>query len=317
MQIAILDDYHNISGEMADWSALPASAKLRVFNAPIGNFEAQVLALKKCQILCVMRERTPITAELMQNLPELKLIVTTGKRNSAIDLKAASARGITVCGTDSPGHATSELTMGLILALSRQIISENRTLLEGGWQNYLGRDLKGTTLGLAGLGRLGAQVARLGQAFGMHTIAWSENLTDERAAGLDTERVSKDELLQRSDFITIHLKLSARTSKLVCARELALMKPDACLINTSRGPIVDTNALAKALSKRRLGGAALDVFDVEPLPLTDTLRDIPNLILTPHIGYVTRETYQLFYRQTLEAVLAYLDGNPIRILAAP
>ncbi len=316
MNIAILDDYHNVSERMADWNTLPSSVRLTVFNAPIGDLDALAEALADFEVLCVMRERTPITAELMQRLPKLELIVTTGKRNNAIDLEAARARRITVCGTDSPGHATSELTMGLMLALSRRIISENQTLSQGGWQNYLGRDLSGATLGLLGLGRLGGQVARLGQAFGMRTIAWSENLTEARAAELDVTRVEKDELFSQSDFISIHLKLSARTTALVGAEELRLMKRDACLINTSRGPIIDSRALADALTSRRIGGAALDVFDVEPLPADNILRDIPNLILTPHIGYVTRETYQVFYSQTVEAIAAYLDGKPIRLLTS-
>jgi len=316
MNIAILDDYHNVSERMADWNTLPSSVRLTVFNAPIGDLDALAEALADFEVLCVMRERTPITAELMQRLPKLELIVTTGKRNNAIDLEAARARRITVCGTDSPGHATSELTMGLMLALSRRIISENQTLSQGGWQNYLGRDLSGATLGLLGLGRLGGQVARLGQAFGMRTIAWSENLTEARAAELNVTRVEKDELFSQGDFISIHLKLSARTTALVGAEELRLMKRDACLINTSRGPIIDSRALADALTSRRIGGAALDVFDVEPLPADNILRDIPNLILTPHIGYVTRETYQVFYSQTVEAIAAYLDGKPIRLLTS-
>lgn len=317
MKIAILDDYHNVSRQMADWPALPPDSELQVFTAPLGDLEEQIKALQPFHILCIMRERTPMRAELLTQLPNLKLIVTSGKRNGAIDLDTAAAQGITVCGTESPGHATAELTMGLMLALARQIIPENQSLMAGGWQQNLGRDLRGATLGIVGLGRLGTQVMQLAHAFGMHTIAWSQNLTDERAAECGTKRVDKAELFARADFITIHLKLSARSHGLVGAGDIARMKPDACIINTSRSPILDTAALADALRAGRIGGAALDVYDAEPLPAADPLRQVPNLLLTPHIGYVTRETYQIFYGQTLEAVQAYLAGSPIRVLAAP
>lgn len=316
MRLAILDDYQNFSQSLADWSSLPDDVQVMVFNDTLLDEDALVARLTPFQIICVMRERTPLPGEVIARLPQLRLIVTTGKRNDSIDTAAAAAQGIVVCGTESPGHATAELTMGLMLSLARRIVVENRAVRDGGWQVGLGRDLRGATLGIIGLGRLGGEVAKLAQPFGMRVIAWSENLTDVRCAELGVERSdSLGALLTESDFATIHLRLSDRTRRLIGAEELALMKPDAALINASRGPIVDWRALLSALEAGRPGSAALDVFDVEPLPPDHPLRDSERLLLTPHIGYVTRETYQVFYPQTVEAVLAWLEEKPVRVIA--
>lgn len=315
MRLAILDDYQNVSRSMADWSRLPDDVEVTVFHDTLAEEDALVARLAPFEILCVMRERTPLPGSLIERLPRLRLIVTSGKRNDSIDVSAATAQGIVVCGTESPGHATAELTMGVILALARRIVVENRSVREGGWQVGLGRDLRGATLGVIGLGRLGGQVAILAQAFGMRVIAWSANLTDERCADLGVEHSpSLRALLAESDFATIHLRLSDRTRGLIGAEELALMKPDAAIINASRGAIVDWRALLAALESGRPGSAALDVYDVEPLPADHPLRRSERLLLTPHIGYVTRETYQVFYPQTVEAVLAWLEGKPVRVI---
>jgi phosphoglycerate dehydrogenase-like enzyme len=261
-----------------------------------------------------MRERTPFPKALLERLPQLRLLVTTGRRNASIDVAAAKSLGITVCGTAGSGHPTAELAMALMLALARQLPGETASVRQGGWQAGLGRNLRGATLGVIGLGNLGSQVARLGQAFGMTAIAWSQNLTAEAAAAKGVERVAKEELLARADFISIHLQLSPRTVGLIGAQDLALMKPDAYLINTSRGPIVDVDALVVALRDNRIAGAALDVFEHEPLPEDDPLRRMPNLLLTPHIGYVTRETYRIFYREMVEVIAAFLAGEPRGVL---
>lgn len=314
MRIAILDDYQNISRQFADWSRLPAGCELSVFTDHEPDPVKLQARLAPFQILCVMRERTPLPAALLAQLPELRLIVTSGMKNAAIDVGAAQAQGIVVCGTPSPGHATAELTLAFILACARGLVPENRSVREGGWQVGLGRDLRGATLGIIGLGRLGAQVAGFGKALGMEVLAWSQHLSETRAAEVGVNRVDKTTLLQQSDFITLHLRLSERTHHLIDAEDLALMKADAYLINTSRGPIVNTEALLQALQQRRIGGAAIDVYDEEPLARDHPLRALDNALLTPHVGYVTRETYAVFYQETLEAVLAFLAGQPIRVL---
>lgn len=315
MRVAVLDDYQAVALRCADWSGVEEKATLTVFTAPIGDEQAVIDALSDFDVVCVMRERTPFPKSVIDALPKLKLIVTTGARNAAIDVAAAHARGVTVCGTRSPGHATGELAMGLILALARGIVPENQSLMAGGWQAGLGRDVRGAVLGIIGLGRLGSLVASFAKAFGMEVIAWSENLTDERCAEVGVRRVSKEELLKTSDFITIHTRLSSRTEGLIGAAELAQMKSDACIVNTSRGPIIDDDALIAALTEGRIGGAALDVYDEEPLPADHRLKQAPNLLLTPHLGYVTRETYKVFYEETVEAVEAFLAGKPIREIA--
>jgi phosphoglycerate dehydrogenase-like enzyme len=264
-----------------------------------------------------MRERTPFPAALFVRLPNLKLLVTTGMRNAAIDLEAARKHGVTVCGTDMLPYPTAELTWGLILALARNIAREDRAMREGKWQTTIGTGLKGKTLGLLGLGRLGAQVGAIGRAFGMEIIAWNQNLTAERAAAAGARLVDKETLFTTADIISIHLVLGERTRGLVKAGDLARMKPSAFLVNTSRGPIVDERALLAALESQRIAGAAIDVYDDEPLPAEHPLRRVPNTVLTSHLGYVTVENYRLAYGQAVDAICAYLAGAPIRVISAP
>jgi phosphoglycerate dehydrogenase-like enzyme len=314
MKIAVLDDFQNVSRQIADWSALPADCDLTVFNDHVAEEDKVVERLEPFDILCVMRERTPLPKRIIDRLPNLKLIVSTGHRNASIDVAAANARGVTVCNTSTPGRATAELAMALLLALFRKLPAQIDSMRSGGWQAELGRDLAGATLGILGLGRLGMQVAKHANSFGMEVIAWSQNLTAERAAEAGARLVAKDELFRTADAVTVQVKLSDRTVGLVGAREIALMKPDACLINTARAPIVDYDALVAALKEGRLAGAAIDVYDIEPLPSDNLLRSVPNLITTPHIGYSTRDTYEVFYPETVEAVLAFLKGKPIRVV---
>ena len=312
-RIALLDDYQNIALSMADWSVL-SEASITVFNHPLGGPAEVAAALRDFNIIGIMRERTPFPRRLLEKLPELKLLVTTGMRNPSIDLDAARELGVTVCGTDGSGHPAAELTWGLILGLMRHIPREDREMRAGHWQTALGHDLNGKTLGVIGLGRLGSRVAQVGAAFDMEVIAWSPNLTPERAAAADARLVSKEELLSKADVITLHIVLSERTHGLLGAAEFALMKPTAYLINTSRGPLIDESALVNTLHEGRIAGAALDVYDYEPLPAGHPLRRLANTVLTPHIGYVTTETYRVFYRQMVQDIRAYLDGATIRIL---
>jgi phosphoglycerate dehydrogenase-like enzyme len=314
--IAILDDYQRVALQLADWSKLQQNHRLSVFHEPFADESAAARELVDFDVVCLMRERTPFPKGLIERLPNLRLIVTAGHRNAAIDVAAAAERKIVVSGTDSPGHATAELAMGLILALARQLVTEAKAMRAGGWQTTLGQDLRGKTLGLLGLGRLGGQMAKFGGAFGMSVIAWSENLTRERCAECGAEKVDKDELFRRADFLSIHTRLSARTRGLVGARELGLMKPSAYLVNTSRGPIVDGAALLAALQSGRLAGAALDVYDIEPLPADHPLRAEPKALLTPHLGYVTEETYRAFYGGMVAAIEAWLAGHPINLLTS-
>jgi len=270
--------------------------------------------LRDFDVVMAMRERTPFPRALLTRLPRLRLLVTTGMRNAAIDLGAATERGILVCGTAGLPYPTAELAWGLILSLARHIPTEDRATREGRWQETLGRGLNGKTLGVLGLGTLGSRVARVGQAFEMTVLAWSQNLTRERAREVGATLVDRDELLARADVVSIHLVLSERTRGLIGTRELGLMKPSAYLVNTSRGPIVDEAALVHALRNGTIAGAGLDVFDEEPLPLDHPLRHLPNTVITPHLGYATEETYRLFYGQAVEDITAYLAGQPIRVL---
>ena len=297
--------------QLAEWSQLPDTCDVEVFTDTLPFGEALVQRLRPFEVLCIMRERTPFPRALLERLPNLRLLVTSGARNAAIDTAAARERGITVCGTGSPAHATPELAMGLMLALARGLLRETASLRNGGWQVGVGRELHGSTLGVLGLGRLGSEVAQLGKAFGMQVIAWSQNLTADRAREVGVRLVDKNGLFTQSDFISIHLKLGERSRGLVDARALALMKQDACLVNTSRGPIVDEAALLDALAEFRIGGAAIDVYDEEPLPGDHPLRRMPNAICTPHIGYVTEQTYRVFYSGMLEVIKAYLAGEPL------
>ena len=314
-RIAVLDDYQNVALATADWSRLRAAHEVVVFDRHLGIGDDVVKALADFDIIAIMRERTAFPRAVLERLPKLKLLVTTGLRNASVDVKAATERGITVCGTEGGSHATAELAMGLILGLARNFHVEIANMREGRWQTTVGQDLRGKTLGVLGLGKLGGQLAVYAKAFGMDVIAWSQNLTDEKAREKGAARVEKDELFQRADFISIHLVLSDRSRGLVGARELGLMKPTASIVNTSRGPIIDGAALASALKEGRIAGAGLDVYDVEPLPVADQLRREPRALLTPHLGYVTRETYKLFFTGTVEAIEGYLAGKPVRVIS--
>jgi len=315
VRIAVLDDYQDVALAMAEWSQLP-DAQIEAFRDHLDDRDALAARLAPFEVVVAMRERTPFPRTLLERLPALRLLVTTGMGNAAIDVAAAHDRGVTVCGTGGLPHPTAELAWALILALARQIPREDRSVREGGWQVTLGRELSGSTLGVLGLGNLGSQVARIGVAFGMDVIAWSEHLTVERAAECGAALVAKDELLERADVVTIHLKLSPRTRGLLGARELALMRPGAYLVNTSRGPIVDEPALIEALERGAIAGAGLDTFDVEPLPAGHPLRRLPNTVLTPHLGYVTEDTYRRFYGEAVEDVAAFLRGEPLRVVDA-
>ena len=313
MKIAILDDYQNVALSLADWDSL--GAEIEVFTSYIGDPDELVKRLAGFEVVVAMRERTRFPAELLARLTDLRLLVSTGRRNAAIDLAAARRYGIVVCGTGYLPHPTAEHTWALILAAVRHLDTELPAMRAGGWQTTVGTGLSGRTLGLLGLGNLGSRVARVGQAFGMETIAWSQNLTVERAAGHGVTAVSKEDLFARSDVLSIHLVLSRRTRGLAGPAELAAMKPDALLVNTSRGPIVDEAALLDALRRKAIGGAALDVFDIEPLPPDHPLRGLDNVTLTPHLGYVTRDVYEIFFRDAVENIAAWIAGSPLRIMA--
>ncbi len=349
MNVAILDDYQRIARSLADWDLLPAGTELQVFHHHIADRETLVAALQPFDVLVIMRERTPFPADLIERLPNLRLLVTTGARNFAIDLEACRARGITVCGTATNlrllvttgarnltadleacraqgitvcgtaigGTPTAELAWGLILCLVKRIPAEDRALRAGLWQTGLNGTIAGKRLGVVGLGRLGAQVARIGLAFGMDVVAWSPNLTNARALEIGVRRVEKHELFASADVVSLHLVLGERSRGIIGAEELRAMKPTAYLINTARAGLMDEEALIEALRKNRIAGAGLDVFSVEPLPLDHPLRTLDNTLLTPHIGYVTHENYAVFYREALEDILAWIQGHPIRMLTAP
>jgi phosphoglycerate dehydrogenase-like enzyme len=307
MKIAILDDYQNVALKMADWSALAKKAEVTVFNDHLAGQSAVVERLLPFDVVCVMRERTPLPREVLERLPRLKMIASTGARNASIDMAAAEERGITVTATGYDSSPTIELTWALILAGARSIVAENQSVRAGGWQKSMGADLSGSTLGIVGLGRIGSQVAKIALAFGMNLIAWSQNMTTEIAAASGSRLVSKDELFRQADIVTIHLILSRRTRGLIGAAELELMKPGARLINTSRGPIVDEAALIQVLRSRKIAGAAIDVFDEEPLPSGHPFRSLDNVLATPHVGYVTENLYRTFYGDAAAAIAAWLD----------
>ncbi len=315
-RVAVLDDYQNVARDMADWNTLPSDVSVDFFQDHLSAEDDVARRLESYEIIVAMRERTPFTSALLSRLPNLRLLITTGMRNASIDMIAAADHGVTVCGTDGLPYPTAELSWALILALARRVPTEDAATRAGHWQVTMGEGLQGKTLGVIGLGRLGSQVASIGDAFRMNLLAWSQNLTADRAAQFNARLVSKDELLSESDIVTIHLVLSDRTRGLLGQRELSLMKPSAYLVNTSRGPIVDEPALIAALESRAIAGAGLDVFDTEPLPLDHKLRSLPNTILTPHMGYVTAETYRIFYPHAVENIAAFLSGNPVRVLSA-
>lgn len=309
MRVAILDDYQGVALEMADWSPVSVRAEITVFRDHLGDGDAVVDRLAPFDVICVMRERTPLTRAVLERLPRLRLIASTGRRNAAIDVAAATGLGIALTNTGGSSSSTVELTWALLLASARSLVEEATAVRNGGWQRTVGTGLKGKTLGVLGLGNIGAEVARVAQAFGMRVIAWSQNLTSEAALARGVTRVEKEELFTQADFLTIHLVLSARTRGLVDAGMLALMRPTAHLINTSRGPIVDEAALLGALRARRLAGAAIDVFDIEPLPADHPFRTQENLLATPHIGYVSREVYRTFYGDTVGNIVRWMDEH--------
>lgn len=314
MRVALLDDFQNVAMKMADWSRLGPRAQVDAIHEHVAEPDQLVELLKPYHAVMMVRERTRLPRAVIERLPNLRLIVTAAMWNVAIDMEAATDHGVQVCGTGDWPHAAAELALGMMIALARHIPAEDRALREGRWQTTLGTGLHGKTLGIVGLGSLGGQMARFGAVLGMKVLAWSQNLTAEQAAAEGATLVTKAELLAQSDVVSIHLKLSDRTRNLIGAEELALMKPTALLVNTARGPIVDEAALIGHLRARRIGGAALDVFDQEPLPLDHPLRGLDNVILLPHVGYVVEQNYRLVYSDVLEDIEAFLDGRVLRPL---
>ncbi|MFJ2365987.1 D-2-hydroxyacid dehydrogenase family protein [Pseudomonas sp. NPDC087697] len=314
VQIAVIDDWQGVARDVVDWSALDGIGEVSFLHDYPADHATLSERLRPFEVICVMRERTLFDEALLRSLPKLKLLVTGGMRNAAVDLKAAATLGIQVCGTDSYKHAAPELTWTLIMALTRNLLAEANALRAGHWQQRLGGDLHGKTLGILGLGSIGKRIAQFGQVFGMHVIAWSENLTAERAAEAGINYVSKRELFEQADVLSIHLVLSERSRGLVDEEALGWMKPGAVLINTARGPIVDEAALIRALEQNRLKGAALDVFEREPLAADHPFRTLPNVLATPHIGYVSEQNYQLFFSQMIEDIQAWTTGHSIRVL---
>jgi phosphoglycerate dehydrogenase-like enzyme len=309
-KIAVLDDYQNAALESADWSALRDRADIVVFNNHLADPDAVIERLLPFDVICVMRERTPLPRGVIERLPNLKLIASTGPVNASIDLAAAGDHAVAVVHTGYRSDPTIEFTWALILASARNIVSENNAVRSGGWQRTVGADLHGKTLGVLGLGRIGSRVARIGSAFGMKLIAWSQNMTPETAKTAGASLVSKEQLFEEADILTIHLVLSSRTRGLVGAADLGRLKPTARLINASRGPIVDEQALINVLQKRQIAGAAIDVFDIEPLPPSHPFRTLDNVLATPHIGYVSHGLYKTFYEDTVANVRRWLDAQP-------
>jgi phosphoglycerate dehydrogenase-like enzyme len=309
VQVAILDDYQGVALQSADWSLLEGQANITVFRDHLSDSTALVERLKPFDVLCVMRERTPLTRTIFEQLPNLKLIASTGMRNASIDLAAAKDHGVTVCHTGYSAHGAIELTWALILAMLRHIPAEFASVQRGEWQISIGGDLDGKTMGLVGLGSIGAKMAQIAQAFGMNVLAWSQNLTREVAEEHGALLVSKEELFRASDIVSIHLVLSPRTKGIVGQTEIGLMKPTAYLVNTSRGPLLEENALVEALKTESIAGAALDVYDIEPLPVSHPFRSLERLLVTPHIGFVTNETYKIFYGDTVTNIAAWLAGR--------
>lgn len=305
-QIAILDDYQNVAFSSGDWSTIRKNADVTVFNYHMASQEEVVRSLQPFQVVCVMRERTPLSREILSKLPNLKLIVSTGRRNASIDTIAAEELGITLSITGYHSSGAPELTWALLLAMARHVVAESTSLREGNWQREVGVDLKGKTIGIVGLGNIGSTIARYGKAFEMEVIAWSENLTSEKATEQGARLVSKEELFKTADFLTLHLVLSQRSRNTVTSVEFNLMKPTAYLINTSRGPLVNEADLIEALQSRKIAGAALDVYNIEPLPADHVLRNLDNVLATPHIGYVTKDTYQIFYEDTISRIEEWL-----------
>ena len=313
---AILDDYQNVALQMADWSPIAKEVEIKVFNQPLGSQQDAIRALSDFDIIVGMRERTPFPRAVIEGLPKLRLLITTGARNASFDLAAAKERNVVVCGTPSIGNPTAGIAIGLMLEITRRVGFENARMKAGElWQTTVGLDLEGQTLGVVGLGKLGARVARIAKAFGMRVLAWSQNLTPEKCQEGGVEYAAKEELFRQADFISVHVVLSQRTRGLIGAKDIALMKPTAYLINTSRGPIIEEAALLSALKEKRIGGAGLDVFDVEPLPRDHPLRKLDNVVLTPHLGYVSVQNYRAYFAGVVEDIRAWIDGKPVRTMA--
>ena len=314
MKLAVLDDYQATAKDLGDWSQLPPGTEVEYFHDHIDDEDRLVERLKDFDMVMGMRERTPFTRSIMSRLPKLRLLITTGRRNASFDIEAATELGITVCGTNGSGEGPTELTWGLIIAMLRHIHEEDQRSRAGSWGTTVGIGLKGKTLGLLGLGHIGSLVARVGAAFDMNIIAWSQNLTAERAKECQATLVDKDTLFREADVVSVHLVLSDRSRGLVGAHELSLMKPTAYLVNISRGPIVDEKALIDVLEREAIAGAALDTFDVEPLPADHPLLKTPNTLICPHLGYVTDESYRAFYAGVIENIRAFSSGEPIRMI---
>ncbi|GFM70871.1 2-hydroxyacid dehydrogenase [Pseudomonas cichorii] len=313
--IAVIDDWQDVASDVVDWSVLAPIGEVSFLHEFPADTATLVQRLQGFEVICVMRERTLFDEALLSQLPRLKLLVTGGMRNAAIDIKAAKRLGIVVCGTESYKHAAPELTWALIMGITRNLVAEANSLRDGKWQVGLGSDLHGKTLGILGLGSIGKWIARYGQAFGMKVIAWSQNLTAEAAAESGVTYVSKQELFEQADVLSVHLVLSDRSRGLVDAQALGWMKPSAYIINSSRGPIIDEAALIATLQQRKIAGAALDVFDIEPLPTEHPFRSLDNVLATPHIGYVTENNYRTFFSQMIEDIQAWHAGAPIRVFA--
>jgi phosphoglycerate dehydrogenase-like enzyme len=315
---AILDDYQNVAMKLADWSKIAKDVEIKVFNDAVRRSDADTIRdVKDFDIVVMMRERTRFPRAVIDALPQLKLLITTGAYNASIDMKACQERGIVVSGTGSHGNPTTGIAFGLMLELTRRIGWENTRMKSGvPWQTTIGADIEGKILGLVGLGKLGARAAGVGKAFGMKVIAWSQNLTPERCKEVGADYVSKDELFKNADFLSIHVQLGERNRGLITARELGLMKSTAYLINTSRGPIVEEKALLDALTKKTIAGAGLDVFDIEPLPLDHPYRKLDNVVITPHLGYVSQQNYEKYYPDIVENIRTFIDGKPTRVIAA-
>jgi phosphoglycerate dehydrogenase-like enzyme len=315
LRCAILDDYQNVALKLADWSSLNGKVDITVFNEHLGDAPNVIKALQDFDIICAMRERTPFRRETVEALPKLKLLLTSGARNASFDLEALKQRGVVVSGTGGFGNATAGITIGLILELTRRIGFENARMKAGEkWQVTLGRDVEGMTLGVVGLGKLGAHVAAIGKVLNMKVNAWSQNLTKEKCDEVGVGFVSKDELMATSDIISIHVVLSQRTRGLISRADIARMKPTSYLINTARGPIVDEDALLDALRERKIAGAGLDTYSVEPLPVDHPFRKLDNIVTTPHLGYVTEQGYRKFYSDMVEDIRAWIDGKPVRVI---
>lgn len=316
IRAAILDDYQNVAMAMADWSPVAKDVEIEVFNEPFASQDAAVKALQGFAIVVGMRERTPFPRAVIEALPDLKLLITTGAKNNSFDLKAAAEHGVTVCGTGAVGSPTTGITFGLILELTRRIGFENGRLKRGErWQVTIGQDLEGLTLGIVGLGKLGRRSAEVAKAFGMKVIAWSQNLTPERAGEAGVAYASREELFATSDIVTVHYQLGPRSRGLITANDLGRMKKTAYLVNTARGPLVDEQALIAALREKRIAGAGLDVFDIEPLPLDHPFRALDNVVITPHLGYVSEQNYKKYFPDIVEDIRAWLEGNPVRVIS--